>query len=128
MTTDNSYRAALALAFGATLCLAWAIGALGVIGAEGDPADHLYLGVIGVLIGGAIATRLQPEGMERAAVATAGAQILVVVIALLMGEHEAPATSVVEILGVNGLFVALFLGSAILFRRAARSRSRAASG
>ena len=122
MNTDNTYRAAVVVAFGAALLLAWAIGALGVIGAEGDPADHMYLGVLGVLVGGAAGTRLHPQGMTRALVATAMAQSSVAVIALLMGEHRSPVTSVVEILGVNGMFVALFLGSAVLFRMAGREQ------
>ena len=128
MNTDNIYRAAVAVAFGTALLLAWAIGALGVIGAEGDPADHMYLGVIGVLVGGAVGARLRPQGMTRALVATAAAQSLVVAIALLVGEQRSPVTSVVEILGVNGMFVALFLASAVLFRRVDRERSAPGAG
>jgi hypothetical protein len=113
------YRAAGAVAVAAALLLIWAIGALGVIGAEGDPADHMYVGVLGIAIGGAVGARLEAEGMARALSATALAQALVAVIALLMGEHRSPVTSMVEILGVNGMFVALFLSSAWLFQRAA---------
>lgn len=119
-TGRTTYRAALALAVAAALFLLWAIGALGVIGAEGDPADHMYLGVLGVGIGGAVAARLEAEGMARALLATAIAQGLVAVVALLVGEHRSPVTSVFEILGVNAMFVALFLGSAWLFRKAAQ--------
>jgi len=45
---------------------------------------------------------------------------LVAVIALIAGKHQSPISSVAEILGLNGIFVALFIGSAWLFRRAAR--------
>jgi hypothetical protein len=66
---------------------------------------------------------LRPDGMARALLATALAQASVAVIALLFGlgsEQSRPA----EILGVSGLFVALFVGSAMLFRHAGRLRSR----
>ncbi|MDP8928007.1 MAG: hypothetical protein M3O70_05345 [Actinomycetota bacterium] len=123
MKKDNTaYRAAVAVAVAAALILVWAIGALGVIGAEGDRADHMYLGVLGVGIGGAVGARFEAEGMARALSAAAIAQVLVAVIALLMGEHQSPVTSVFEILAVNGMFVALFLGSAGLFQKAAREQ------
>jgi hypothetical protein len=44
---------------------------------------------------------------------------LVAAIALIAG-LGAPESGPLEILGVNGLFVALFVGSAWLFQRAAR--------
>lgn len=116
---DTAYRTGIALAVAAALILVWAIGALGVIGAEGDPADHMYLGVLGIAVGGAVGARLEARGMARALFATAIAQALVAVIALLMGEHRSPVTSVLEILGVNGMFVVMFLGSSGLFRKAA---------
>ena len=62
--------------------------------------------------------------MARALLATALAQALVAVIALIAGKHEAAISSVSEILGLNGIFVALFIGSAWLFRHAARTQPR----
>ncbi len=58
--------------------------------------------------------------MARALFATAFAQMLVAVIALIAGMHQYPGSSVSEILSVNGFFAALFVGSALLFREAAR--------
>ena len=66
--------------------------------------------------------------MARALIATALAQALVAVIALIAGMHQAPYTSVGEILGLNGFFIALFLGSALLFLNAARERTPAGAG
>lgn len=125
MNTERTYRVAAAVAVLAALFLVWAIGALGVIGAEGDPADHMYVGVIGVAVGGAVGARFEARGMARALAATAVAVGLVAVIALLTGEHRSPATSVIEILGLNGMFAALFLASARLFREAASGRPAA---
>ena len=60
--------------------------------------------------------------MARALVAMALAQALVAAIALLAGMHQYPGSSVFEILGLTGFFVALFLGSAWLFRYSAREQ------
>ena len=119
-----AYRAAVGIAIATALFLVWMVGALGVIGETGDRADLMYLGVLAVGIIGAVVARFRPEGMARALLATALVQALVVVIALIAGKHEAPVTSVAEILGLNGMFVALFIASAWLFHHAARTQPR----
>ncbi len=122
-----AYRAAVAVALAAALALLWLIGSVGVIGVEGDAADLMYLGVVAIGLGGAVVARFRADGMARALLATALAQALVGVIALLAGKHEAAVTSVGELLGLNGLFVALFVASAWLFRRAAEQQPPAAA-
>jgi uncharacterized membrane protein len=117
-----AYRAAVGVALAAAFILLWLMGAVGIIGVEGDSADRMYLGVLAVGLIGAIIARFQPHGMARALFATALAQALVAVIALIAGKHRDPVTSVPELVGLNGFFVALFVGSAWLFRRAARER------
>jgi hypothetical protein len=123
-----AYRAAVAVALAAALILVWLVLAVGVIGDTGDPADLMYAGVLAVGFIGAVLARFQPHGMARALFATALAQTLVAVVALIAGKHQAPISSVFEILGLNGFFVALFIGSAWLFRHAARERPRADAG
>lgn len=118
----TAYRSAVGVALVAALILLWGMGAVGVIGVEGDRADLMYLGVLAVGVIGAIIARFRPEGMARALLATALAQVLVAVIALIAGKHQSPISSVYEILGLNGFFAALFIGSAWLFRRAARKQ------
>ncbi len=125
---NTSYKAAVGLAIATPLLLVWVIGAVGVLGVDGDPEDLMYVGVLAVGIIGAIIARFQPHGMARALFATALAQALVAVIALILGMHQAPYSSVIEILGLNGFFVALFLGSAWLFRNAARARAPVGAG
>ena len=127
-TSNTAYKSAVGLAIATPFLLVWMIGAVGVLGVDGDPADLMYIGVLAVGIIGAIIARLQPRGMARALFATALAQALVAVIALFAGMHQAPYSSVGEILGLNGFFVALFLGSAWLFRRAAREQPPAGAG
>lgn len=121
-TNKTAYRSAVGVAVLAVLLLAWLSLAVGIIGVEGDPADLMYIGVVAVLIIGAIIARSQPLEMARAMVATALAQALVVVIALIMGKHNSPVTSVFELVGVNAMFIALFLGSASLFRYSAEEQ------
>ena len=124
METD-SYRFATILALTTAFILVWLIGAVGVIGVEGDPFDLMYFGVLAVGLIGAIAARLQPHGMARALFATAFAQALVTFVALIVGKHQSSVSSVPEILILNGFFIALFLGSARLFGNAARQETSA---
>ena len=119
-TGNTSYKAAVALAVATVLILSWVIGAVGVLGADGDPADLMYIGVLAVGITGAIIVRFQPMGMARAMIVMALAQALVTVIALIIGKQDAPYMSVFEIVSLNSFFVSLFLGSARLFQKAAR--------
>jgi hypothetical protein len=66
--------------------------------------------------------------MARALFAMAIAQASVAVIALIAGMYQYPGGSAVEILGLNGFFGALFVGSALLFRYAAREQTPAGAG
>ena len=122
MKTAKAYRLAVVAAFATGFLLMWVIGAVGLIGVEGDPFDMIYGGVLAIGIIGALIARFQPQGMARAMVATALAQALVVVIALIAGKHQVEVSSVPEIVLSNGFFVVLWLGSARLFRSAARPR------
>jgi hypothetical protein len=117
-----AYRAAVGVALAAALLLVWMNLAVGVIGEPDDLANVMYVGVLAVGVVGAGIARFRPNGMARALLATALAQALVAVIALIAGKHQLPLSSVSEILGLNGLFVALFIGSAWLFRHAARKQ------
>jgi hypothetical protein len=123
-----AYRAAVGVALAAAFILVWLMGAVGVIGEEGDRVDLMYFGVLAVGIIGAVIARFRPHGMARALLAMALAQALVAVIALIAGKHQAPISSVFEIVGLNGFFVALFIGSALLFRHAARKQPAADAG
>ncbi len=124
----TAYRLAVGTAIGSALFVFWLMGAVGIIGVEGDPADLMFFGVFAVGIVGAVIARFRPKGparalgMARAMLAMALAQALVGVVALIAGKHKAAISSVFEILGLSGMFIALFLGSAWLFRHAARKQ------
>ena len=116
-----AYRAAVGVALAAAFILVWLTGAVGIIGSEDNNANSMYIGVLAVGIIGAIVARFRPHGMARALFATALAQALVAVIALIitLGSPWSPP-GVLGTLILNGFFVGLFVGSAWLFREAAR--------
>lgn len=118
-TGETAYRAAVGLALGSALLLGWVNGAVGIIGSEDNKANLMYGGVLVVGAIGAVMARFKPEGMARALFATALAQVLVAVIALV-GRMGSPDSGPLEILTINGFFVALFVGSAVLFSKATR--------
>lgn len=118
-TADTAYRAAVGVALAAVFILIWLTGAVGIIGSEDNGANVMYAGVLAVGIIGALIARFQPRGMTRALFATALAQALAGVIALAAGLGSEGANWPWDILGLTGFFVALFVGSALLFREAA---------
>ncbi len=122
-TGETSYKIAVSLAIVAAFFLLFLTGAVGVIGVQGDHFDLFYFGVVTVGIVGAIISRFQPFEMAVALFATSVTQVLVVVIALIIGKQHSPVSSVFEIVALNGFFVVLFIGSALLFLLAARKQS-----
>ena len=119
MMGKYTYEVALALAVAASLFLLMMIGAVGVIGAEGDPFDRVYFGVVGLGVLGALVARFRARGMAYALFTMALAQVVVIVVALTIGKQDSPVSSVFEIVGLNGFFVVLFSASALFFRKAA---------
>jgi len=115
------YRAAVGVAVVTALLLVWVNGAVGIIGDGGNPTTLMYFGVLAVGIIGAIIARLEPRRMARALFATALAQTLVPVIALIIWNPQVNswgAAGVFSVFLLNTFFVILFVGSALLFRRA----------
>jgi hypothetical protein len=111
MNINSAYRVAVGIAVAAALLVVWMHGA---VATEDDSPGLLFLGVLVVGIIGAIIARFRPQGMARALLATALAQALVAVIAMIAWKQY------FEILILSGFFIALWIGSALLFRKAAR--------
>lgn len=112
MTPNKAYRAAVGVALAASFILIWANAAVGIIGNEENPANLMYYGVLAVGIVGIVIARRRPTGMARAMIVVAIAQAMVAVIASTAGLGS---TFV-----ITGFFVALWLISAWLFKKAAR--------
>lgn len=119
---STAYRLAVAVALGASLFLVWANMAVGIIGSEDNPANLMYLGVLAVGAVGAALARLRAQGMALALVGMALAQGVIAAIVLVnrLGFAENGA---LDTLKINGFFAALFIGSAVLFQRAAQAQA-----
>ena len=124
-TGSIAYRAAMGAALATALVLIWMNLAVGIIGAEDNAANFMYVGVLVVGTIGAVIARFQPRGMSRALIATAIAQALVGAIALVFGLGSTGPAWPASILGLTGCFAALWLISAALFRMAARKEAPA---
>jgi hypothetical protein len=107
------HRAAMGLAIATAFLLVWANLAVGFIGDESDPANLMYGGVLALGVIGAVVTRLRARGMAVVLVAMALAQALAALVAQLAGWDQVWAPTAV--------FVALWLASACLSLRAART-------
>lgn len=118
---DAWYAAAFVLALGVGFVLLWANLAVGLIGGEQHPANALYLAVIAVVLGGVLLARMRPRGMATAMAATAVAQALVALAALVLWPLDPAA-----VLGVNGVFVAGWSVAGVGFALAARNPAVAA--
>lgn len=108
------YRSAWGLTLASVLLLAWLSLGVGINGPDGEPFDRIYLVIFAFGFFGALLARFRPRGMARALAAMALAQACVPAAAVIAGKHLSEASSLAEI-------VALFLGSAWLFRRAGPS-------
>lgn len=111
---DRFYRAAVALALATAFGLLWLNAAAGIVGAEDNPANLMYVGVLAIGGAASVVARFRPPGMARAMALTALVQALVAGVVLVTeGGRGTFAGTVV--------LVALWLLSAGLFRRARAS-------
>lgn len=120
MGGSSRYRIAASMALVSALALAWLMLGVGLIGEDGDRANAMYLVVVAIGLAGSVAVRFRPDGMARVMLAMAGAQAAIAAIAVVLRLGH-PASGPMELIGVNGMFVVLFVGSARLFTRVPRS-------
>jgi len=126
-----AYRAAVGIACATGLVLLFINAAAGIIG--DGPVNLMYLGVIAVGFVSALIARFQPRGMALALFATAVAQMLVPVVALVIWKagwqdllidphspHPPFHPGIAPVFGLNAVFAMLWVVSAWLFRKAAR--------
>lgn len=112
---NTAYRVAIGFALFTGLFLLWVNGAVGIIGTETNPINTFYFGVIAVGIIGGLTVRFQPKGMIYTMLAMAFTQAVIASIALTGGFYQSPPSSVIQIIGINGFFIFLFIVSALLF-------------
>jgi len=118
-----AYRTAVGVALAASFFLVW--GNFVQAADDVNPNALLYFTVPLVAIIGAAIARFRPAGMARVFFATALAQALVLVIVLLIRNPQATPWTPAVLRGFagNAFFGLLFVGSALLFRAAARAES-----
>lgn len=116
-TDSIACRAGVGIALAAAFILIWVNGAVGIIGDPENDANLMYVGVLAIGIIGAFAARFEARGMMLALYATAFAQALVAVIALVAGLGSSGPVWPWDILVLTGFFTALWLASALLFRK-----------
>jgi hypothetical protein len=118
-TRSMAYRLAAGIGLAASLLMVWANLAVGIIGDEGNPVNLLFFAVPVVGIVGAFMAGFQPHAMARTLFTMAIAHVLATVIALLASSSSFELREVV----LNGVFTALFVFSALLFRHAGNQHS-----
>jgi hypothetical protein len=128
----TAYRTAVGIACATAFVLLFINAAAGIIG--DGPVNLMYLGVLAVAFVGALVARFQAKGTALALFATALAQLLVPVAALLIwkagGEaimtdpgspHPPFHPGVAAVFGLNAVFAMLWIISGLLFRHSRQS-------
>jgi hypothetical protein len=124
-----AYRVAVGIGCATGFVLLLINAAAGIIG--DGPVNLMYVGVLAVGFVGALVARFQPRGMALALFATAVAQMLVPLIALVMWKagwqdpfinpnspHPPFHPGVGPVFGLNAVFAAIWTISGLLFRHA----------
>jgi hypothetical protein len=120
-TGELAYRLGMAIAILALLLLVWGNLAVGVIGAEGNPANLLYFAVPAAAFMVAAITGFRARGMVLAMLTAGLAQALVTLTAFATGWGDSRVEPL-EVVLVNGFFTALFGAAAGMFLRSAREK------
>lgn len=113
---SNAYVVAAGVAVVNAFLLTWINLAIGIIGNENNAANQMFFGVLAIGFIAVVLTRLETRNLARATEVTAVAQAVVSIITAVIGEGY--------IFVLTGFFVAMWLMSAQLFRKAARDEAR----
>jgi hypothetical protein len=115
--SDNFiYKIAMVAAVGSTFLFIWVNLAVGLIGGGPHAGNLMYVAVILVGFVGTYLSRFSARGIERTMFAMAFTFVLIALIALVANMQDYPGSSVLEIIGVNAFFGALFTVAGMLFR------------
>lgn len=115
---SHAYVVAAGVAVANAFLMTWINLAVGIIGSEDNPANQMFFGVLVVSMIAVAMTRLKALNLARAMEVTAVAQATTAIVTVAIGEGY--------IFVLTGFFVAMWLASAQLFRKAARDESAAA--
>lgn len=118
------YRLAIGITLFSMLFLVWSNLAVGIIGAEDNPINLWYFGVVLIGVIGMLLSRFKPTGMAYTLFSMITGIIVITITALIQGMQTAPVSPLFEIIGVNLLFVILFGSGGSLFLYSARKTSQ----
>ncbi|GAB4132368.1 MAG: hypothetical protein Tsb008_13680 [Rhodothalassiaceae bacterium] len=118
---EPAYLWATGIAILAAILLFLVTGAVGIIGAETHDANLLYMVILALFPVGALLCRLRAAAMAWLVLGIGVLQLAIGVLALIAGWGEEAAAWPWDILSATGVFCALWLVSAMLFRRAGRT-------
>jgi hypothetical protein len=118
-----AYRIGAGVALAASFLEVWMNLAVGIVGSEDNPVNQGFYLVVAAACACAFTARLRADAMARAMLAVAGLQSL-----LGLAVATAPSTArdsmgATGVLALNGVFTALWLVSAALFRTSARQEA-----
>ena len=116
-----AYRGGAALGLLAMFLVVWANLAVGIVGNENNPWNQLFFLALLIGIAGACVARFRARGMSAAMLVTAASLMAAYAVARLNRPEEFGAHLMVELVGTS-IFALLFVGSAAMFRKAARNR------
>lgn len=114
-TPQQRYVLALGVSVLTVLFLLFGIGALGIVG-DGDH-DAMYLAGPAVALLVAAATRFRAPGMALALAAASLTTVVVGAVAVVLVATDRESASLLDVVGISGMYAALFALAAWLFTR-----------
>ncbi len=112
-----SFKLACALGILPVILISWINGAVGIIGAEENPANLLFVGVFAAGLLPAVRSGFSPDGLSRAMLAAAAAQLTAAVIVALLAGFSHSIKMAAGMLAVNGCFAAIWAAAYVLLQR-----------
>lgn len=112
---SHGYVLGAGIAAAAAFLMTWSNLAVGIIGNEDNPANLVFFGVLAVALLGALWSRLAPQRMAQAMTATAIAQAMTCVAALVLDGAQ--------VFVITAMFMAMWLLAGHMFRVAARKQT-----
>ncbi|MGB0715861.1 MAG: hypothetical protein ACPGXK_08280 [Phycisphaerae bacterium] len=114
----STLQCALAFPLLAAVFLLWMILDVGIVGDVGDPADWLYLGMMGFGALGALLVKCQPRGMVGIMAGLAVLHFMIMLVVMAMGLPQTSETPLSVFVSGNLIFVFVWMSSALMFRQA----------
>ena len=114
-TPAQRYLVALGVSLLTVLLLLFGIGALGIVG-DGD-RDMIYLAAPAIALLVAVATRFRARGMAVALAAASLTTLVAGVVAVVLVATDRESASLLDVVGISGMYAVLFALAAWLFAR-----------